>query len=321
VDQEQKPRERSSISELVPDWSPTREQKLWAARIIIVLVVVLGILTLISQIFGITVLQWLKVLAVPITVGAAVPLLNWLQKKRELDIEHQRGQDDALQAYLDQMGQLLLQRDGSGKLLIAKRGIGEFEGDFISALVRSRTLTILAMLDSDRPISRRKGSVLQFLYESGLINKAPETVVKLQGDAKTGGPLPTTPGQSAADLSRADLRRATLSRADLSGTRLSYAFLSDAKLDNTDLTDINLYHTDLSRADLGSANLRKADLRGADLSGASLYGANLSDANVTQDQLDQAKTLDGAIMPDGQKYEEWLKGKRSGEDGENSGPS
>jgi sortase A len=85
VDQEQKPRERSFIRELVPDWHPTREQKLWAVRIAIVLVVVLGILTFIGLPFGITLWEWLKLLAVPITVGAAVPLLNWLQKKRELD--------------------------------------------------------------------------------------------------------------------------------------------------------------------------------------------------------------------------------------------
>jgi hypothetical protein len=85
VDQEQKPHERSFIRELVPDWHPTREQKLWAVRIAIVLVVVLGILTFIGLPFGITLWEWLKLLAVPITVGAAVPLLNWLQKKRELD--------------------------------------------------------------------------------------------------------------------------------------------------------------------------------------------------------------------------------------------
>src|SRR5687768_18419605 len=61
-----------------------------------------------SFLLGRTVWDVFKVLAVPITVGAAVPLLNWLQKKRELDVADQRAQDDALQAYLDQMAQLML---------------------------------------------------------------------------------------------------------------------------------------------------------------------------------------------------------------------
>lgn len=60
-----------------------------------------------QEIFGITVLEWLKVLVVPITVSAAVPWLNWLQKKREQTVEHQRAQDEALQAYLDKMSELL----------------------------------------------------------------------------------------------------------------------------------------------------------------------------------------------------------------------
>ena len=47
-------------------------------------------------------------MAVPITVGAAVPLLNWLQKKRELEIAERRANDEALQAYLDKMTDLLV---------------------------------------------------------------------------------------------------------------------------------------------------------------------------------------------------------------------
>ena len=41
MDQEQKPRERSFIRELVPDWRPTREQVLWTIRIISAVVLAL----------------------------------------------------------------------------------------------------------------------------------------------------------------------------------------------------------------------------------------------------------------------------------------
>ena len=77
--------------------------------VVVVLLAALLLLYVIGLLFGVTLWNVLKVLAVPITVGAAVPLLNWLQKKRELEIadrraeadregaEH-RAQDEALQA-------------------------------------------------------------------------------------------------------------------------------------------------------------------------------------------------------------------------------
>jgi len=42
---------------------------------------------------------------------------------------------------------------------------------------------------------------------------------------------------------------------------------------------------------------------------------------TTNEQLEQAKSLEDATMPNGQKYEDWLKSKGREEDGENSGPS
>jgi hypothetical protein len=35
----------------------------------------------------------------------------------------------------------------------------------------------------------------------------------------------------------------------------------------------------------------------------------------------QAESLEGATMPNGQKYEDWLRSKGRGEDGENPDPS
>ena len=69
-----------------------------------------------------------------------------------------------------------------------------------------------------------------------------------------------------------------------------------------------------------------ADLRGADLSGAVIHDANFSGANLsgatgkTAEQLDgQAGSLEGTIMPDGQKYWDWLKDEGGGEDTEEPG--
>src|SRR5919202_6456594 len=104
-------RVRDLVTSLGLDWRVTRQYVLRMIKTSLVFVVVLlGVLLLlhnISPFFHKTDWQLLKVLAVPITIGAAVPLLNWLQKKRELDVEHQRAQDEALQGYLDQISKLL----------------------------------------------------------------------------------------------------------------------------------------------------------------------------------------------------------------------
>ena len=59
----------------------------------------------------------------------------------------------------------------------------------------------------------------------------------------------------------------------------------------------------LTDGSLQEALLSGADLRGADLSGADLSGADLSGANLTDEQLAQARSLEGAIMPDGTKHD------------------
>src|SRR5215217_7162171 len=74
--------------------------------------------------------------------------------KAERNLAEQRAQDEALQAYLDQMGSLLLEKD-----LRASEEASE-----VRTLARARTLTVLERLDGDR-----KRSVVQFLGEADLV--------------------------------------------------------------------------------------------------------------------------------------------------------
>lgn len=76
------------------------------------------------------------------------------------------------------------------------------------------------------------------------------------------------------------------------------------------LIDGSLKGVDLSRANLSNAKLFRADLEGANfertkLNNAFLKQANLRNANITIEQLATVGNLEGAIMPDGRKYEEW----------------
>ena len=248
-------------------WRPSRRQILWAGAALMIGVVLIGYR------YGITLWDWIKLLVVPAVIAGGGIWFNRQQHERELEIAraqrerdveiaeqrtkedrkiaqeraetdraiaNQQRQDDTLQAYLDQIGQLLLDKDRP------LRQLEEDEGYDVRTLARARTITVLQRLDGER-----KANVLQFLYESGLIGKD-DALVDLTG----------------ADLREAYLREAWLLRVDLSGA-------------------------DLSGADLIRANLNRADLSGA--------------RGRIEDQLSEAETLEGATMPNGQKYEDWLK--------------
>jgi uncharacterized protein YjbI with pentapeptide repeats len=325
------------VGMLVGDWRPSGQQFLQWVRITIVvafvLFVVLLLLYAIGRRFDITLLNLLKVLAVPITVGAAVPLLNWLQKKRELDVEHERAQDETLQGYLEQMGQLLL--DKNRPLLRRVKEEGEVQDDQVQAraFARALTVTVLGRLDATR-----KRSVLQFLHESDLD-------LDLRGaDLRDADLRQTTLGGAnlrgvnlqGANLSSVNLRRATLRNADLSGANLRGADLYKADLSCfVDEEKRGRRRTSLRSADLRGAKLRKAHLEGVDLTDAKLEGARMPfggyyDSNwleyllgsiEDEEDVEWPHYLDGATMPDGRTFEDWRMSKGSREDGEYNGPS
>jgi uncharacterized protein YjbI with pentapeptide repeats len=290
---------------------------------------------------GMTVRDWLQLLIVPLALVLIGFLFTMQQDARQQRIENQRAeaerelaeqraQDEALQAYLDQMGNLVLERN------LLKQPYAPRE---VTTLARARTLTVLDRVGPDQ-----KRVVLTFLYETGLIHRDDPRVnlydanlsqakLSLRGtvDPWKGERRPSRLILSQADLSRvllneADLRNTYLIFTDFSGTNLTSADLSGAIanrsiLNGAILANADLRATDLGSSDLGGADLRKADLTDANLVASNLSTANLTGAKVTEEQLATCASLEGATMPNGQKYEEWLKSKSSGEDGENTGAS
>jgi len=240
---------------------------------------------------GKTVWDFLQLLIVPLMLVAIGSVFSLQQDARQQRIEdqraqaerelaEQRAQDEALQAYLDQMSQLILER----KLLEAE------PGDPVHTLAQARTSTVILRLDAEH-----NESVTRFLFNSGLAVRSNERV----GVEYLRPPLPGVPVRSEA------------SARLLSRIALPHATLSGAKLFSADLILADLTGADLSGADLFDANLKNVYLRGADLRGADLSGADLSGAEgITNEELDgQADSLKGATMPNGQKYEDWLKAR------------
>jgi Pentapeptide repeats (8 copies) len=262
--------------------------------------------------------DYLDLLIVPAALALGVYWLNRrqteraqqaeaAQQERALAVESLRAQDEALQAYLDQMAQLLTDKE---------RPLHEAQpGDSLSIVARARTLTVLGRLDSGR-----KRSVLEFLYESRLIDQE-QALLHQEGLIER--------RHNIVSLRQADLRGVYLSWSYLIGADLSWSYLREADIRGANLDGTDLSATNLTYADLAGAFLSRADLSWAITGGADLSGADLTDiTGWTEEQLRAAKSLEGATLPDGQTlqsddnpdgptFEEWLKSRLSGEDEKN----
>lgn len=228
--------------------------------------------------------DWLELLIVPSVLATVGLLFSRAQRQNDIDLAKKReeaeeravesrAQEAALQAYLDRMTELLLDR----------RLCSPSTPDEVREIARVRTLCILRRLDR-----RRMRYVVEFLHDMGLIHDD-EPVVSLQGADFRNARLRNVqlPGVhlSEALLSEATLAGADLSAGQLDGAMLNKADLSSAKLQESSFVGANLVKADLSHADLRGATLVKANCNEAILTQANLRGANLQEANLAQADL------------------------------------
>lgn len=200
-------------------------------------------------------LQLLSGLAIPILLAAGGLWFSAQQDERQQAIEDQRAQLAALQAYLDEIGTLMLDRE---------LRTSEEDSD-VRQLARARTLTVLDTLSP-----HRKPRALEFVSEMGLI----------QAESPDQKPI--------ISLRFADLHEVSLvNRALLRGADLDRANLNRANLTNSDLSGANLTKTRLYNARMGGIDLSDADLTGVrgvtekelEQQAASLEGATMPDGS------------------------------------------
>jgi hypothetical protein len=183
---------------------------------------------------GKTVWDWLQLLVVPLMLALITVVFTWQQDARQQDFEkqrvdveqkienrraeaerelaEQRAQDEALQAYLSQMSQLMLDR----KLLETE------PGDPVHTLAQARTSTVILRLDAEH-----NASVTRFLRDSRLARRGEASVSILRGIALNSADL-SGANLSGIDLSDANLKEAILGGANLFGANLFGANLSGA---------------------------------------------------------------------------------------------
>ncbi|GAB4425519.1 MAG: hypothetical protein Kow002_14990 [Anaerolineales bacterium] len=104
---------------------------------------------------------------------------------------------------------------------------------------------------------------------------------------------------SESNLSGANLAQANLSMSNLSSVDFSSANLSGVIASESNISEANFSNADLTSADLSESNLIGADFTGAITISVDFSGCNMTDAIITQEQLDQAFSITGAVLPDG----------------------
>ncbi len=255
-----------------------------------VLVLVLSLLVLIifgyifnwtwTGLHGRTLYDWLQLLIIPAVLAVGGYWFNYTTSRNEQAIVSDNQSETAMKEYFDKMSELMLHEN-----------LSKSDSDSeVRKIARVLTLTVLPRLDE-----RRKRRVLDFLYESCLIDTN-NCIIDMSKAYLLEANLIN------ADLRRADMHGAILSRACLFGANLGEARLSGAILGKTDLSGASLRGANLVGADLIFADLRDADLTNADLTGTNLQGTNLYRAKINNNQLDKVKSLEGAIMPDGTQH-------------------
>jgi uncharacterized protein YjbI with pentapeptide repeats len=182
-----------------------------------------------KELGGKPVWEWLQLLIVPVALAVIGLWFTAQQDARQQEIESSRAeaaqdleeqvtQDEALQAYFDQLGQLILERN----LLDADVNSPVF------TLAQARTSTAIRRSDEEH-----RDIILQFLTDSGLAG----TTVRIAGTHITSIDGHPPDGESSPDgeTSFSLLKGINLSGADLRGASLSQVDLSYANLTGADL--------------------------------------------------------------------------------------
>lgn len=246
-----------------------------------------------------TLWDWMQLLIVPAVLAGGALLFNAQSAQTQMQIANDNQREEALQVYIDDISRLLLDRNlGNSKAYSQVRNVA-----------RTKTMSTLVRLDS-----KRQGTVLQFLRESGLIvyeypevevNKHP--IVSLL-DANLQGVTLVSVNLSGVNLSHVDFQGANLERGYFTSSNLSSVNLQGANLREASLYEAHLVHADLRGANLQDSDLRRINQFGVlvlstpgeltspmNLTNANLKGANLEEALLREADLVNAN-LTSAVL-------------------------
>jgi uncharacterized protein YjbI with pentapeptide repeats len=256
-------------------------------------------------------LQFFAVLAIPVIVAAGTLYFtqqitqqqvqlsiaaNERQHQTDMQIAQNQQNQATLQSFLDRISDLLLNHNLRGSK----------PEDEIRNVVRTETFSTLSQLDGNR-----KGILIQFLYQEGLIS-TPSTT------SDRNNPIIPLDGADLRNISMSGTGVAIISQkhgslnafiCNQSHTVLLIKLKQQPMMKGIDLSGIDLKGADLSNSNIRCVYLNNADLENVNLTDTEMFGDNLNNADLSDAdlkgtrisnlQLDQVKSLGGARMPDG----------------------
>lgn len=229
-------------------------------------------------VFSLPVLDWTKLLAVPITLSLATGIIT-------ARFQNEAKQNETLNKYLEDMSVNI-----KSGLINAKIGSNVF------VIAQAKTVIALQALDPKRQhlvvqfldaatlntLGGNKGVLYSARLSKASLNNADLSFIHLihanLSQAQLYRANLVAANLNGADLSSADLREAIFSGADFRGANFLWSDLRGAKFSEANLSNANLSQANLSQADIWGIDLTEADLSGANLSGTNLENADLNDA-------------------------------------------
>jgi hypothetical protein len=207
---------------------------------------------------GWDIIQLLSTVSIPVLLFFGTQYFTDQNNERQQKIAEEKQKDELLKTYINDMKASLLDKDYPLK--------DSKKNSESRSIARTITLTTLTQLNSEQDqqkakegkYNQRKGLIMQFLFESGLINVDPEVLAF---------------GRKGFDPQTASI--ISLNTADFNFANLENANLENANLENANLSRANLIRANLSRAYLGGVNLNSANLNSANLDSANLNSAKL----------------------------------------------
>jgi uncharacterized protein YjbI with pentapeptide repeats len=222
---------------------------------------------------GWDIIQLLSTVSIPVLLFFGTQYFSTKSNEQQQKIAEEKQKDELLKTYINDMKASLLDKDHPLK-----------DSRESSSIARTITLTTLTQLNSEQgqqnseqdrqnakegKYNQRKVLIIQFLFESDLINTYPPII----------------------SLNTADLSFANFYKANLYSANLESAILYNANLYSANLKSANLKSANLYNASLSSANLKSASLYNASLYNAYLYNAK----NLTNKQIKSACFWENAI--------------------------
>lgn len=210
-----------------------------------------------------TLWDWLDLLIIPIVLT----IIAWLFKEFEKVKSDEKEKSAQQSATCDNFIKIITELNLKHALATDKPKQGA------DKIARSRVNFVLNILDGDR-----KGLVLQFLYESELINKTPKILLNGANfkDSILDGIVLENSEIKGAYFHKASITSSNLNNSSFIGSDFSGADISNSEVGNTDLSYCNLSNGKIQNMDLTSVNFEGANLNGTDLEGSTIKKEQLN---------------------------------------------